>query len=59
MADRTEKFGLVMTAEERKALDSLARQERISQAAVLRRLLWAASQQHQASTGSAARPTAG
>lgn len=43
MADRTEKFGLVMTTEERKALDDLARQERISQAAVLRRLIWQAA----------------
>lgn len=44
MADKEQRFGLVMTTEERKALDDLARQERISQAAVLRRLIWAASQ---------------
>ena len=43
MADKTKKFGLVMTEAERKALDDLARQERISQAAVLRRLIWAAA----------------
>jgi len=59
MADKEQRFGLVMTTEERKALDDLARQERISQAAVLRRLIWAASQQHQVNTGSPARPTAG
>lgn len=44
MAQKIEKFGLVMTREERQALDDLARQERISQAAVLRRLIWQAAQ---------------
>jgi hypothetical protein len=43
MADKEQRFGLVMTTEERKALDALARQERISQAAVLRRLIWQAA----------------
>lgn len=43
MAEKDERFGLVMTGEERKALDDLARQERISQAAVLRRLIWQAA----------------
>lgn len=42
MADKEQRFGLVMNDEERKALDNLARQERISQAAVLRRLIWKA-----------------
>lgn len=43
MAEKEERFGLVMTLEERKALDSLARLERISQAAVVRRLIWQAA----------------
>lgn len=43
MADKIEKFGLVMTVEDKQALDDLARQERISQAAVLRRLIWQAA----------------
>jgi len=56
---KDQKFALVMTAEDKRQLDDLARQERISQAAVLRRLIWAASQQHQVTTGCAARSTAG
>ena len=43
---KDQKFALVMTAADKRQLDDLARQERISQAAVLRRLIWAASQQH-------------
>lgn len=42
---KDQKFALVMTAEDKRQLDDLARQERISQAAVLRRLIWAAAQQ--------------
>lgn len=42
---KDQKFALVMTAEDKRQLDALARQERISQAAVLRRLIWAAAQQ--------------
>ena len=56
MADKEERFGLVMNTEERRALDDLARQERISQAAVLRRLIWAASQQHAIKGGQPAQP---
>ena len=43
MAEKVEKFGMVMTVEEKQALDDLARLERISQAAVLRRLIWQAA----------------
>lgn len=43
MAEKVEKFTLVMTTEDRQALDRLAREERISQAAVLRRLVWQAA----------------
>lgn len=49
MAEKIERFGLVMTHEERRALDNLARAERISQAAVLRRLIWQAACQQPAS----------
>lgn len=40
---KDQKFALVMTTEDKRALDNLARQERISQAAVLRRLIWQAA----------------
>lgn len=49
MAEKDQRFGLVMTNEERRALDGLARAERISQAAVLRRLIWQAANQQPAS----------
>lgn len=43
MAEKDQRFALVMTTEESKALDSLAQMERISKAAVLRRLIWQAA----------------
>ncbi len=43
MAEKDQRFALVMTVEESKALDSLAQMERISKAAVLRRLIWTAA----------------
>lgn len=53
---KDQKFALVMTAEDKRQLDALARQERISQAAVLRRLIWAASQ-HAIKAGQPAQST--
>ena len=41
---RDQRFGLVLTEAEKEALDRLAEKERISAAAVLRRLLWAEAQ---------------
>ena len=38
------RFGLVLSKEESQALQALAERERITQAAVLRRLLWQAAQ---------------
>lgn len=38
------RFGLVLSEEESQALQALAERERITQAAVLRRLLWQAAQ---------------
>jgi hypothetical protein len=37
---KTERFGLVLSPTEREALERLAEQERISAAAVIRRLIW-------------------
>ena len=42
---RDERFGLVLNSQEKAALLALADKERISQANVLRRLLWQAAQQ--------------
>lgn len=42
---RDERFGLVLNSQEKAALVRLSEQERISQANVLRRLLWQAAQQ--------------
>lgn len=50
MAEKDQRFGLVMTPDERRALDELARTERISQAAVIRRLVWQAAHQQPAGT---------
>jgi len=42
---RSERFGLVLSTEERATLQALADREHLSAAAVLRRLLWQAAQQ--------------
>ncbi len=42
---RSERFGLVLSSEERATLQALADREHLSAAAVLRRLLWQAAQQ--------------
>lgn len=41
---RDRRFGLVMNSQEREALRKLAEKERVSEADVLRRLVWAAAQ---------------
>jgi len=41
---KTERFGLTMTAYEKGALKSLATAERLSEAAVVRRLIWREAQ---------------
>lgn len=38
--DKTERFGLVLRPDEKTALEKLAEKERISAAAVIRRLIW-------------------
>lgn len=42
---RDQRFPVVMTKRERKALDCLAHRERISAAAVVRRLIWREAQE--------------
>ena len=42
---KTERFELIMTAEEKAALRRLARRERLPMAAVVRRLVWTADRQ--------------
>ena len=37
---KTERFGLVLSPEEKAALEELARRERLPAAAVVRRLIW-------------------
>lgn len=44
MAQKTERFGLVLTPAEREALKALAVLERLPEAAVIRRLIWQAAQ---------------
>jgi hypothetical protein len=41
---KTERFGLVLSSEEKLALQRVAERERISAAAVIRRLIWKAAQ---------------
>jgi hypothetical protein len=43
---RSERFGLVLTPKEKTALQRLAERERISGAAVVRRLIWHAAEEH-------------
>lgn len=43
MAEKIERFGLVLTPAEKQALEDLARRERITAAAVVRRLIWQAA----------------
>lgn len=56
---KDQRFDMMLTAADKAALKRLAEAERLPAAAVLRRLIWAASQQHQVTTGCAARSTAG
>ena len=42
---KTERFELVMTSEEKAALRRIARRERLSMAAVVRRLVWTSDRQ--------------
>ena len=50
------RFGLVLNEEESEALQALAERERISQSAVLRRLIWAAAQSMQPTANQTIRP---
>lgn len=56
---KDERFNLMLTAADKAALKRLAEAERLPAAAVVRRLVWEAAQQHNLNTGSPARPTAG
>lgn len=42
---KSERFGMLLSSSERAALDSLADRERISAAAVVRRLIWRRAQE--------------
>lgn len=44
MAEKIERFGLVLTPAEKTALEALAVKERITAAAVVRRLVWQAAE---------------
>lgn len=44
MAEKIERFGLVLTPAEKQVLEALAEKERITAAAVVRRLVWQAGQ---------------
>ncbi|MFZ2358204.1 MAG: hypothetical protein WA040_02555 [Anaerolineae bacterium] len=44
MAEKSERFGLVLSAAEKEVLEALAEKERIPAAAVVRRLVWQAGQ---------------
>lgn len=44
--EKTERFGLVLSQSEKKALQQLARCERISRAAVICRLVWREAERH-------------
>jgi DNA-binding MarR family transcriptional regulator len=47
VAEKIERFGLVLTPAEKQVLEALAEKERITAAAVIRRLVWSAGQQAQ------------
>lgn len=51
MAEKIERFGMVLTPDEKEALKRLAEAERIPAAAVVRRLVWEAAQQHAIQAG--------